>query len=210
GRPRPEGETVRRGEARKPVGALEKLVAEAGLQLLMRGEVRDPREGETPRVVAADDERERVLESERRAPHEVPPLRVLLRDARADAARIGDRLLLQDRRVCRSRVLGIEVELARDEAAMAQEAAAEIELPLDPDARSLERLRGDLSQDDLLGEVLRADAHGPAALGAAGRKGETESGGGSDDDEASHRRGLRRLSARPRRRSRTSASAAAG
>ena len=41
---------------------------------------------------------------------------------------------------------------------MADERAAQIELPLDLETLGFESLRCDLAQDDLLGEVLRSDS----------------------------------------------------
>ena len=54
---------------------------------------------------------------------------------------------------------GIEVDLLFLERLVRDQRAAQIDLALDLDAGGLERLRVDLGDDELLGEVLRADAN---------------------------------------------------
>src|SRR5262249_58360297 len=115
-----------------------------------------------PRVLAANDEREGVFELEVRSPDRVPPLAVLALDFPANRRRIADRLLCEDRRVRRPGVLGVDVQVSRRQRLVADEGAAEVELPVHSNALPLERLRHDLAQEDLLRKVLRADAHGRA------------------------------------------------
>jgi hypothetical protein len=57
----------------------------------------------------------------------------------------------------RARVLGVGVDVAVLERLEGDHLGPEVELLLDVVARRLERLRVDLAQDELLGEVLRAD-----------------------------------------------------
>ena len=129
--------------------------------------VRDRPQPEPPRLVTAHQDRERVVEAERREPLRVEPRGIALLDAAIDLARVGQRRLLEDRHQRRPRVLDVDVDLAREQRAVA-EVAAELEAALDPQpGPPLDRLRDQLAEDHLLGEVLRPD--GDARARAAAR-----------------------------------------
>ena len=71
---------------------------------------------------------------------------------------VRGRLLFQDRRQRGPRVFGIEVQRAAHECLLCQQGAAEVEFAVHYQLRaSLELLRQDLAQDDLLGVVFGAD-----------------------------------------------------
>ena len=90
---------------------------------------------------------------------------------------------------------------------MAHEGASEIELALDGDALGLEGLRRDLSEHDLLGEVLRADGQPPLAPAPGqGQKGERRERG----EKTFHVPGPQRRSAAESAASQRRARAAAG
>ena len=75
-----------------------------------------------------------------------------------------------------ARVLDVDIDVARAQRPIADERAAEIEPAFDLDTRlRLDRLREELAEQDLLGEVLRADADHVA--GRPQRRGRHGTGG---------------------------------
>ena len=57
----------------------------------------------------------------------------------------------------RAGVFDVQVDVTRAQRAVADECAAEVQLAHDREAFGLDRLRQQLSQHDLFGEVLRSD-----------------------------------------------------
>src|SRR5439155_7963282 len=185
-------------EPRVPIGALLELVAERRSPLARaRHRVRDRANA---RVLAADDEREGVVEPERRGPHE-PRGRVRLPHACEHPLRIALRRLLQHRGQRRPRVLDVRVDLPGTYRRVADERPAEVEAPLGPEPDDLDRLREELAEDALLGEVLRADNDLLAAARATGEH---------QERKPSHRGGRSARSTAPMVRSAPTASSAAG
>src|SRR5207244_11344169 len=78
------------------------------------------------------------------------------------------RVFGQDRAEARAGVFGIQVELPRHERLVTDEGAAEVQLPVHPEALCLQGPRDDLAQQDLLGEILRSDSHGSVLAPATG------------------------------------------
>src|SRR5581483_545752 len=177
----------------EPVGAHETLVAvgprdevltETGapLRRVLR-DVADRLKAEFLRVVAADEDRERVIEAEGLEPCDMKTRGVLALDAAEDLVRIRERRQLEDSRQRRAGVFDVRVDLARDERVV-REIAPEVEAPLDRQARArFDRLRHDLAQNDLLGEILRADRNAPRG---AGMESEDGNDGGGSDNGAEH------------------------
>ena len=93
---------------------------------------------------------------------------------------------------------------------MAEETASEIEPTLDLDAGFLQRLRRDLAEDDLLGEVLGADMDRLVRTRAGTRDGNRRRDRRREKARAFHRLGPRRFSIAPRPKSKASARSAAG
>ena len=77
--------------------------------------------------------------------------------ANAAAGSLGRRQF-QDGRQRGPRVLGIEIDVPAHERLMRQQGPAQVELTIHPTAKTMfQMLRDDLAEDDLLGEILRAD-----------------------------------------------------
>src|SRR5581483_10166289 len=89
--------------------------------------------------------------------------------------RIGDSAALEDVRERGAGVFGIQIDFARNKSLVREQSSAEIELALDRLVQLVfDMLRDDFAEDQLLGEVLRAD-HNVIAPPAAG--GEQEDAG---------------------------------
>src|SRR5207253_4565901 len=102
----------------------------------------------------------------------------------------------------------VEVELSGDDRVVADEGPAEVQAAVHAHAGGLQGLGRDLTENHLLGEVLRAD---PDALPGGATAGDRE--GGREEQQkrgAPHRRGPQRRSTNPRPKSNPSASSAAG
>src|SRR2546422_200272 len=163
-----EPQSVYAREPSEAVGALQELVAESRLPARRHArQVGDALQVVARGVAASHGDGEGVVEAERFAPDERESLRVVARNGAIHAVAIGDGRVLQYGGVRGSRVLDVEIDLARRDGLMAHERAAEVEAPLhgEPGApRDL--LRHDLAQQIGLGEVLGAH-HDPVALGAS-------------------------------------------
>src|SRR5439155_1559627 len=183
------------------VGALLELVAEGGAPLARNGNGIRDRADARP-ILATDHEHEGVVEAERPGPHE-PRRRVCLAHAGQHPLRIALRPILQHRGQRRPRVLDVRVDLPRADRRVADERAAEVEPALRPEPHVLDRLREQLAEDALLGEVLRADDDALAAAPAAGEQGEQHC-------RPSHRGGRSARSTTPSATSAPIASSAAG
>ena len=116
--------------------------------------------------------------------HDEALRRVLGLDLVVDGLAVRHRLRLEHGEQHRSRVFGIEVDLLFLERLVRDQRAAEVDLALDLDAGRLERLRVELGDDELLGEVLRADLD----LRQRGCGGEQQ-GGGRRGEHAKDARG---------------------
>ena len=141
--------------------------------------VADGLEVEPPRRFPAHDDRERVVEPERFRQFDAELRGVRLARLPVNLARVVDRLALEDRGEGRARVLDVHVDAARNQRLVAQERPAQIELAVDREPGALDLLRHQLSQDALLGEVLRAD-YDRGAVPAAGREREEQQGEGCE------------------------------
>src|SRR5207247_1548631 len=89
--------------------------------------------------------------------------------ARQHPLRIALRPFLQHRGQRRPRVLDVHVDLPRTDRRVADERAPEVEPTLRPEPHALDRLREQLAEDALLGEVLRAADDALAASGSSTR-----------------------------------------
>jgi hypothetical protein len=158
---------LRRRAKREPVGLREAGVSIRTLEELVAE--RRPPPGRHPRhvvdgakaararLVAANQNRERVVVAER-GQQRAAAGSIEVPHAVDDRLRILERRLPEDRGQRRAGVLDIHVDIAAEQRAIADQRAAEIQSPLDRQARlALDRLRDDLAENDLLGEVLRAD-----------------------------------------------------
>ena len=126
-------------------------------------------EAQRARVRAAHEDRERIVEAERR--QERPAgARVQIANGGVDAFRRprtaaavlrGSRHRLMENRGERGAgVFDIHVDVAPRQRAVADQRAAQIEAPFHGESRlTLDRLRKDLAEHELLGEILRSDGH---------------------------------------------------
>ena len=122
--------------------------------------VGDCLQSQPPRIIAAHHHRKRVLKPQSWPNQHLVPLVIQLRHLPMYAGFIAcSRLrqrLLQDRRQRRSGVLHIRVNTVRDQRLLAQITPCQPEPPLHlASAAGLDLLRQQLTQHDLLGEVLR-------------------------------------------------------
>ena len=179
-----EAQTVGRREPAVAVGPIQELVAECGAPARrVRRQLRQPRQSPRARVRGANQNRERVAEAERRQ-HRSAGVGVQLADLVEHHARITLNGLLEDGGQRGAAVFDVQVDVAGLNRAVADERAAEIEPPIDgKPCVALDRLRHQLAENHLLGEVLGADddALGPRPGGE----------GGAASDEK-HERGRRR------------------
>ena len=160
---------LRPGQA---VVAVAELRPRAELQLLRHlGEIAQRLELVLRRGVGPHDHVVRVVDR-RLVQHDEAALRVVGLHLVVDGLGIGHRRLLHHRDQDRARVLGIEVDLLFLERLVRDQRAAEVDLALDLDARGFQRLRVELGQHELLGEVLGADLNGCgwACAGASGER----------------------------------------
>ena len=110
-----------------------------------------------PGIGAADEDRERVVVAERRE-QRASAVCVELAYLSEHGLRIFDDRPPEDRGQRGAGVLDVDVDLAGRERAVADERAAKIQLASHRQSRlTLDRLRDDLTQNQLLREVLRAD-----------------------------------------------------
>jgi hypothetical protein len=79
---------------------------------------------------------------------------------RKDGIGVAGRRRLQHGVQCGPGIFGIEVDFTAGERLVRDERSAEIDLPLDLEAGALERGGVHFAEDELLGEILRPDAHG--------------------------------------------------
>src|SRR2546430_156242 len=95
------------------IGARHEILAEAGAPLpRVRGGVRNRFQVEAPRVFAAHQNRERVIETKLRADFKVEFFRVFTLDLIVNSFRIGDRLMMKNRGESSTGVFGIEIDLS--------------------------------------------------------------------------------------------------
>jgi hypothetical protein len=158
------GREVQAVSAREPwiaVLPLEELVPEAGLPAPgVRGEIGQGAQPEPPGVITADQHGERVLEAEWIHDRQ-SRIRVALADGLEDALAIGFGRPVEDGGLRRARILHVEVDVPRAHRAVADERAAQIESPLDRErCARLDGLGEDLTEQDLLGEILRSHSYG--------------------------------------------------
>ena len=153
-----EPQAVRGSQPRITIGPLEKLVPEAGAppRRLPRRIV-DRSEPACPRVPAAHENRKRIVETER-GQQGAAAARVQFAHGGKNRLRIADHRLMEDRGQRGARVLDVHVDVARPQRAVADQGAAEIQPAIDRHpALPLDRLRDELAENVLLGEILRAD-----------------------------------------------------
>src|SRR5204862_5207258 len=146
-------------QSRKAVGALEELVAEARVPARRHpAQVRNGLQPVARGVGGAHQDRERVVEPERREPAQVELPAVLARDLAIHAVAVGDGRVLEHRGERRARVLDVQIDLPRQDGLMTHERAAQVQAPLHRDVHpALDLLRHDLGQEIGFREVFRAD-----------------------------------------------------
>src|SRR6476646_4123554 len=116
-----EPQTVRGSKARITIRPLQKLVAEAGPpRRSLTDRIVDRPEAAGPRVLTADEYRERVVEAQRRQQRAAGP-RVKLPHGGEDGLRIVDDGLMKNRGQRRSRVLDVDIDVARPQRAVADQ-----------------------------------------------------------------------------------------
>ena len=108
---------------------------------------------QSPRLSAAHQNRKRVVETQRLADRQVELLRILLFDLIVNRARIGDRRMLEYRRVSRAGVFRIEIDLARQQRIVRQ-VSAQLKLAFNCDSARFEHLRHDLAENRRLSEIF--------------------------------------------------------
>ena len=90
-----------------------------------------------------------------------------------------------------ARVFHVRVDVAVQQGAVANQRATEIHASLDGNSFPFDRLRHDFAENQLLGEVLRADHHGAmrAAGGGAARNQDNHHDGGRRAERRADRSG---------------------
>ena len=124
-----ETQSVGARQSGEAVGTLHELVAERRPPLGMCREVGNLAHAEPLRVLAADDERERVLEAERRQPFD-SGFGVRVAHLVEQAGTIGDRRALEDRRERGPRILHVDVDFAGAQRVVTDERASEAQTTL--------------------------------------------------------------------------------
>ena len=82
---------------------------------------------------------------------------VLRLDGGENLGWIGDPVFLQNRQQAGRGVFGVQIDIASGDRRLRDGRAAQIELALDREALMLEHLRVQLGDDELFGEIFRAD-----------------------------------------------------
>src|ERR1700690_2417291 len=173
-----EPQVVGAHQGRKAIRAVDILIAPAYLPGLLRARgIAQGLELGGAGVDAPDHHCEGVVETERRQPYQPEP-RVFLLDPREGGGSVAGRQF-QNGRQRGAAVLRINVDLAGQQGLVRHKRPAQVQLALDRRSQPVfEMLGDDLSQQHLLGEVLRADDDRPGPR-ASGQQGQCNQAGDS-------------------------------
>jgi hypothetical protein len=136
----------------------------------LRREIAQTAEREAPRDRLRRGERLRVVHRRGIEPDQIVLLRVGVLHGQVRPFGIADRRQVQHGDQRRAGVLRIQVDLAALQGRHRDVGGAEVQLARDVQAGVLEALRVELAQDELLGEVLRADLDGVTATARNGER----------------------------------------
>src|SRR6267143_4537350 len=118
------------------------------------GCIRNGLQIQSPSILAAHEDRERIIETKRRTDYDIELLGIFALDLIVNRFRIRDRSVMKNLGKGRAGVFGIEIDLTCDQRAVAQ-VPSQIKTAIDFEVLRFQHLGDDFSEQHRLSEVFR-------------------------------------------------------